>query len=81
VTRYFFSLLGFENQNDAQRTPSLSYFCLPQTQNADAAWREILLRAPIPIEWVFLHRRGSSAKPSPRQKNCTVLSLSGKAAR
>jgi len=46
-----FSLLGFENQNDAQRTPSLSYFCLPHTQNADAAWREILLRAPIPIEW------------------------------
>lgn len=46
-----FSLLGFENQNDAQRRPSLSYFCLPHTENADAAWRKILLRAPVPIDW------------------------------
>jgi len=46
-----FSLLGFENQNNPARTPSLSYFCLPQTSGADEAWREILLRAPITIEW------------------------------
>lgn len=46
-----FSLLGFENQNDPARRPSLSYFCLPQADNAADAWRGILLRAPIPIEW------------------------------
>ena len=46
-----FSLLGFENQNNPARTPSLSYFCLPQTPDAPTAWREILLRDPITIEW------------------------------
>lgn len=46
-----FSLLGFENQNHPARTPSLSYFCLPQTSTALEAWQEILLRDPITIEW------------------------------
>jgi N-acetylmuramic acid 6-phosphate etherase len=46
-----FSLLGFENQNNPARTPSLSYFCLPQTSGAMEAWQEILLRDPITIEW------------------------------
>lgn len=46
-----FSLLGFENQNNPARAPSLSYFCLPQTSDASEAWYEILLRDPIPIEW------------------------------
>lgn len=49
-----FSLLGFENQNNPARTPSLSYFCLPQTADAAGAWKEILLRDPIPIEWEAL---------------------------
>lgn len=46
-----FSLLGFENQNNPARTPSLSYFCLPHTETAADAWREILLREPVTIEW------------------------------
>lgn len=46
-----FSLLGFENQNNPARTPSLSYFCLPQTASAVEAWQEILLREPITVEW------------------------------
>lgn len=46
-----FSLLSFENQNDAARKPSLSYLCLPQAADAQAAWRHILLREPVTIEW------------------------------
>lgn len=46
-----FSLLAFENQNDPQRKPSLSYLRLPKAKDAAAAWKEILLRAPITIEW------------------------------
>lgn len=46
-----FSLLGFENQNNPARTPSLSYFCLPQTSDAAEAWHAILLRDPLTIEW------------------------------
>lgn len=46
-----FSLPGFENQNNPARTPSLSYFYLPQTSTAIEAWREILLRDPLTIEW------------------------------
>lgn len=46
-----FSLLGFENQNNPKREPSLSYLRLPQAANPAAAWREILLRDPITIEW------------------------------
>jgi len=46
-----FSLLGFENQNNPARTPSLSYFCLPHAADAETAWREILLRDPVTIEW------------------------------
>jgi N-acetylmuramic acid 6-phosphate etherase len=57
-----FSLLGFENQNDPARRASLSYFCLPQAQNAAAAWQEILLRAPIPIEWDELRAVAGGAR-------------------
>ena len=46
-----FSLSGFENQNNPGRVPALSYLCLPQAQSAREAWRSILLRAPITIEW------------------------------
>jgi N-acetylmuramic acid 6-phosphate etherase len=46
-----FSLLAFENVNDPSRAPALSYFTLPHTANAAAAWQALLLRDPIAIEW------------------------------
>ncbi|MCI5059506.1 MAG: hypothetical protein MRY79_00375 [Alphaproteobacteria bacterium] len=46
-----FSLQGFENQNDPKRTPSLSYFRLPETSSSAEAWDRLLLRPPVPIEW------------------------------
>ena len=49
-----FSLLGFENQNNPARKPSLSYLRLPTAHDAASAWRAILLREPITIEWDIL---------------------------
>lgn len=46
-----FSLTGFENQNNPARRPSLSYLRLPEAATAPDAWRAILLRDPITIEW------------------------------
>lgn len=46
-----FSLLAFENVNDPSRAPALSYFTLPHTAHAEAAWQALLLRDPIAIEW------------------------------
>lgn len=46
-----FSLRGFENQNDENRTPSLAYLILPHAQNVQNAWEQILARKPVPIEW------------------------------
>jgi N-acetylmuramic acid 6-phosphate etherase len=46
-----FSLLGFENQANPTRVPSLSYLRFPQTKTPLEAWRAILLRDPIALEW------------------------------
>jgi N-acetylmuramic acid 6-phosphate etherase len=46
-----FSLLGFENQNNPTRVPALSYLSLPHAQDALEAWKAILLRDPITVEW------------------------------
>jgi N-acetylmuramic acid 6-phosphate etherase len=46
-----FSLLGFENQNNPARVPALSYLCLPQAKDPHDAWKAILLRDPLTIEW------------------------------
>ena len=46
-----FSLLGFENQNNPSRIPALSYLSLPQAKDSEDAWKTILLRAPLTIEW------------------------------
>ncbi|MEZ0224429.1 MAG: hypothetical protein ACAH83_07750 [Alphaproteobacteria bacterium] len=46
-----FSLLAFENQNDPQRRPSLSYLRFPQAETALDAWKTVLLREPLTIEW------------------------------
>ncbi|HEY6948494.1 MAG TPA: hypothetical protein VI297_06720, partial [Gemmatimonadales bacterium] len=46
-----FSLPGFENNQDPERRPSASFLCLPEAENAASAWRQILLREPITLEW------------------------------
>jgi N-acetylmuramic acid 6-phosphate etherase len=46
-----FSLPGFENVQDVPRRPSPAYLCLPDAADAAAAWRQILLRDPITLEW------------------------------
>ncbi len=46
-----FSLLSFENQNNPQRVPALSYLRLPLAKNSLEGWQAILLRDPITIEW------------------------------
>lgn len=46
-----FSLMGFENQANPARVPALSYLCLPHTQAPLEAWKNILLREPVTIEW------------------------------
>jgi N-acetylmuramic acid 6-phosphate etherase len=46
-----FSLPGFENLQDPRRLPSPSYLCMSDAADAASAWREILLREPITLEW------------------------------
>jgi len=46
-----FSLLGFENQSNPARVPSLSYLRLPLANTPLEAWKAILLRDPITLEW------------------------------
>jgi len=46
-----FSLSGFENQNNPARVPALSCLSLPRTQDPLEAWKAILLRDPVTIEW------------------------------
>lgn len=46
-----FSLPGFENLHDPRPVPSPSYLCMTDAADAASAWREILLRDPITVEW------------------------------
>jgi N-acetylmuramic acid 6-phosphate etherase len=46
-----FSLPGFENNQDPERRPSASFLCLTDAEDAASAWRQILLREPITLEW------------------------------
>jgi N-acetylmuramic acid 6-phosphate etherase len=46
-----FSLPGFENNQDPDRRPSASFLCLTEADDAASAWRQILLREPITLEW------------------------------
>lgn len=57
-----FSLLGFENQKNPARRPSLSYLCLPHAHTTTDAWREILLRDPIALEWDELDGVASASR-------------------
>lgn len=46
-----FSLLPFENFRDRAISPSLSYICLPEAENAPSAWRMLLGREPRALDW------------------------------
>lgn len=46
-----FSLSGFENQLDPAAPASLCYLCMPSANDAREAWKKLLLRDPVPLEW------------------------------
>jgi N-acetylmuramic acid 6-phosphate etherase len=46
-----FSLAPFENQQDAQKNPSLCYLYYPEISAPEAAWHKLLERAPRPLDW------------------------------
>ena len=46
-----FSVPGFENRQDPGRRPSPCFLCLGDAGDAPSAWRRILLREPITLEW------------------------------
>lgn len=46
-----FSLVPVENNLDAGAAPALAYLCFPHATNVMDAWRELLLREPLPLEW------------------------------
>jgi N-acetylmuramic acid 6-phosphate etherase len=46
-----FSLAPVENALDSDAIPALAYLYFPQVKGVDAAWKELLLRDPIPVEW------------------------------
>lgn len=49
-----FSLRGFENQRNPDRVPSLSYLRFPSAVSSLDAWKKVLLRDPVTIEWDVL---------------------------
>ena len=46
-----FSLAAFENQDDANRTPSLCYLSLPAAETQEQGWKMLLGRSPRPLNW------------------------------
>lgn len=46
-----FSLYPFENQNDSEKKPSLSYLYFKNSKNKEDAWSELLQRAPRTFHW------------------------------
>lgn len=46
-----FNLAPFENQRDPSPEPSLCYLALPDADDAEAAWRQLLARPPRPLDW------------------------------
>jgi N-acetylmuramic acid 6-phosphate etherase len=46
-----FSLYPFENQNDVEKNPSLSYLLFPKSADHKSAWDELLGRAPRCFHW------------------------------
>jgi N-acetylmuramic acid 6-phosphate etherase len=49
-----FSLPGFENQKEPESPASLSYVTIPDAETAAEAWRRLLLRDPIALDWKVL---------------------------
>lgn len=46
-----FSLVPVENLLDEGAAPALAYLIFPQAKDVMAAWQELLLREPLPLEW------------------------------
>lgn len=49
-----FSLPGFENQQYPASKAALAYLMIPGVANAKAAWKKLLLRKPLALEWRVL---------------------------
>lgn len=52
-----FSLPSFENDNYKGQTPSLCYISIPEATQADQAWKKLLLRDPIALDWVEIDKQ------------------------
>ncbi|RZA09798.1 MAG: SIS domain-containing protein [Proteobacteria bacterium] len=50
-----FSLLGFENQTNPERKASLANLSMPLAKDSAEAWRHILKRPPLALEWPELN--------------------------
>lgn len=50
-----FSLKGFENRLDQEKSHALSYLFIPDTNNSEEAWIKLLRRRPRPLEWPELN--------------------------
>lgn len=50
-----FSLPGFENQREPKSVATLAYAYMPGAKNARDAWKKLLLREPLPLEWRALN--------------------------
>ncbi|MBL7666021.1 MAG: hypothetical protein JNM93_12875 [Bacteriovoracaceae bacterium] len=46
-----FSLIPYENEQDANLIPSLSYLCLKDAKNSEEGWLKLLGRRPRCLEW------------------------------
>lgn len=46
-----FSLVPVENLLDQDAAPALAYLSFPKAADVMSAWKELLLREPIPLEW------------------------------
>ena len=54
-----FSLPGFENQREPKSVATLAYAFMPKAKNAKEAWKKLLLREPLPLEWKALNNAAS----------------------
>lgn len=52
-----FSLRGFENRLDHEKSHALSYLFIPEAETSGHAWSELLWRSPRPVEWAELEGR------------------------
>jgi N-acetylmuramic acid 6-phosphate etherase len=57
-----FSLPGFENQREPKTVATLAYAYQPRAKNAEDAWKKLLLREPLPLEWKALKGAASEKR-------------------